>query len=130
MQVRLHTDHHLDGHEGIAFHLENVVNVSLARFADRVTRVEAHIVDREGHAKSSPERVHCMLEARVSGLPPISVTDHAPTVHQAIGGASDKLERAVNSVLGRHGVKRVLNSVTVEPDGDVPADDRGSPKSG
>jgi hypothetical protein len=72
MQVHLHTDHHLDGHEGIALHLENVINVSLARFAGRVTRVEAHITDREGHAKSSPERVHCTLEARVSGLPPIS----------------------------------------------------------
>jgi hypothetical protein len=127
MEVHLHTDRRLDEHEGIALHLENVVNVSLARFADRVTRVEAHIVDREGHAKSSPERVHCMLEARVSGLPPISVTDHAPTVHQAIGGALGKLERAVNSVLGRHGVKRVPSSVTVEPGGDVPADGRGSP---
>jgi hypothetical protein len=127
MQVHLHTDHHLDGHEGIAFHLENVISVSLARFADRVTRVEVHIVDREGHAKSSPERVHCTLEARVSGLPPVSVTDHAPTMHQAIGGAVGKLERAVNSVLGRHGVKRVLHRVPIEPGGDVPADDRGSP---
>jgi len=106
MQVNLHTDRHLDGHEAIAFHLDQVVKASLARFVDQVTRVEAHLGDREGHAKSSPGSVRCMLEARLNGLPPISVTDHAPTVHQAISGASGKLERAVDSALGRHAAKR------------------------
>lgn len=107
MQVHLHTDHHLEGHEGIAQHLDGVVRDSLSRFVDHVTRVEAHLGDREGHAKAGPENVRCMLEARLVGLPPLSVTDHAPTVHQAISGASGKLERAVDSALGKHAQKRV-----------------------
>jgi ribosome-associated translation inhibitor RaiA len=106
MQVHLHTDHHFEGHEAIAHHADSVVADALARFADQVTRVEAHIGDGEGHARSNPGGVRCMLEARLNGLPPITVTDHAATVHQAIGGAAGKLERAVDSALGRHAARR------------------------
>ena len=41
------------------------------------------------------------MEARITGYKPIAVSDHSATLHQAIGGASAKLKRAIDSALGR-----------------------------
>jgi hypothetical protein len=42
-----------------------------------------------------------MMEARLDGRPPIAVTQQAPTLDQAIDGAAAKLERSIDSMLGR-----------------------------
>lgn len=41
------------------------------------------------------------MEARLEGRQPIAVTHEAATGHQAIDGAADKLERFIESTLGR-----------------------------
>jgi hypothetical protein len=42
-----------------------------------------------------------MMEARVGGVKPIAVKHQAPTLLEAIEGAADKLERAVEHSLAR-----------------------------
>lgn len=106
MQIQLNSDHPIASREGVEQHLQSVVGNALQRFRDQVTRVEAHLDDREGHAKTSPDHVRLQLEARLAGLPPISVSDNAATVHQAIAGASGKLERAVESAVGKQTAQR------------------------
>ena len=124
MQIHLNADHPIETREGVEHHLQTVVSSALQRFRDQVTRVEAHLDDREGHSKTSPDHVRLVLEARLAGLPPISVTDSAATVHQAITGAAGKLERAVESALGRHAALRrthekVVPTLALEPDADA-----------
>jgi hypothetical protein len=41
------------------------------------------------------------MEARVNGYQPIAVSAHSATLHQSISGAGDKLQRAIDSALGR-----------------------------
>ena len=106
MQVLLHTDNHVEGRQGMADHLETVVKDALHRFGDHVTRVEAHLSDAVSHSKSSPDDIHCTLEARLSNLPPVIVKDHVPTAHQAISGAVDKLKRAVTTAVEKHDTRR------------------------
>ena len=48
MKVRLNTDHHIQGDEPLAQHVEQVVSDALARFGDRVGRVEVHLADTNG----------------------------------------------------------------------------------
>ena len=100
MQVLLNADPHVDGRHQMAEHLETVVKDALSRFREHVTRVEAHLTDANS-LKASPDEIHCTLEARLAGLAPVVVKDHATNAHQAISGAVGKLKRAVATVLAK-----------------------------
>ena len=106
MQILLNTDHHVNGNHGMAEHLEVVVKDALGRFADHITRVEAHLADANSHVKATPDEIHCTLEARLVGMEPVVVKDHAGTAHQAIHGAVVKLKRAVTTALEKHASRR------------------------
>ena len=106
MQVLLNTDPHTDGRHEMAQHLQTVVKDALDRFGQQVTRVEAHLSDANSHHKATPDAIHCTLEARLVGLEPVTVTDHAGTAHQAIQGAVGKLKRAITTALAKHDPRR------------------------
>lgn len=95
MQVLLNTDTHVDGRKAMATHLDEVVRAALDRFGDHVTRVEAHIVGGNVQTRSHTDQIQCTLEARLAGMDPIVVKDHAATAHQAIEGSLGKLKRAL-----------------------------------
>ena len=126
MQVLLNTDHHVDGRQEMAGHLGKVVKEALHRFGDHVTRVEAHLSDANSHNKTTPDEIHCTLEARVAGQEPVVVKDHAATAHQAINGAVAKLKRAVATAFEKHDPRRA-GQVRDELLADVAVDDAGSP---
>ena len=102
MQVLLHTDPHTDGRHEMATHLDHTVKEALGHFGERITRVEAHLSDAHSHAKTNPDEIHCTLEARLRGLEPVVVKDHAGNAHQAISGALVKLKRALTTALEKH----------------------------
>ena len=102
MHILLHSDSNTDGGHLMADHLQNVVQDAMARFAERVTRVEAHLSDVNSLAKSGDDDIHCTLEARLVGLDAIVVKHHAGNAHQAIEGAVRKLRRAVETELAKH----------------------------
>jgi ribosome-associated translation inhibitor RaiA len=102
MQVLLHTDPKTDGSHQMAEHLKTVVSDAMARFGERVTRVEAHLSDVNSQAKASGDGIHCTLEARLVGQEPVVVKNHAANAHEAIEGAVRKLRRAVETEVGRH----------------------------
>ena len=106
MQVLLNTDPHVDGRHEMAEHLESVVKDALSRFGEHVTRVEAHLADANSHVKTGPDEIHCTLEARLVGLDPVVVKDHAGNAHQAIHGAVGKLKRAVATALAKQDPRR------------------------
>ncbi len=106
MQVLLNTDPHVDGRHQMAEHLNAVVKDALSRFADHVTRVEAHLADANSHLKNTPDDIHCTLEARLVGMDPVVVKDQANTAHQAINGAVAKLKRAITTVVDKHEAHR------------------------
>ena len=102
MQILLNSDPNTDGGHLMADHLKQVVGDALARFRDHITRVEAHLSDVNSTAKSGADDIHCTLEARLIGLEPLVVKEHAGNAHQAIEGAVRKLKRAVETALAKH----------------------------
>lgn len=124
MQVLLNTDPHTDGRADMAAHLETTVKDALGHFGERITRVEAHLSDANGHAKQAPGDIHCTLEARLRGLPPLVVKDAAGNAHQAIGGALDKLKRAVTTAFEKHDSHRHA-ALPADPLLDEPAGPKG-----
>ena len=102
MKIQVNTDRNIEGDERLAEHVEGVVADTLSRFADQITRVEVHLGDVNGK-KSGEDDKRCMLEARLAGRRPIAVTHLAGSVAEAVSGASDKLERAIERELGKLG---------------------------
>jgi len=102
MKIQINTDHNIEGDERLAEHVEGVVEDALSRFADLITRVEVHLADVNAQ-KSGEDDKRCMLEARLRGRRPMAVTHLAGSVHEAVGGAADKLERAIERELGKLG---------------------------
>jgi ribosome-associated translation inhibitor RaiA len=100
MQIQFNTDHNIEGREALAAKVRGVVESALSRISDHITRVEVHLSDESSH-KSGPNDKRCMMEARLEGHQPIAVTHHAGTLDQAVDGAADKLNRLIESTLGR-----------------------------
>lgn len=104
MQIQINTDHHIAGHEALAAHVRSIVEHALSHLTDHLTRVEVHLSDENGPAKShktGQSDKRCLLEARLANYQPLAVTAHAATVHQSVDAAADKLARMIESTLGR-----------------------------
>jgi ribosome-associated translation inhibitor RaiA len=101
MQILVNSDNHIKGTESLTERVDSIVTAAVDRFADRITRVEVHLNDVNGPEKSGDRDKRCMMEARLGGLAPIAVTDEAASLLQAIEGAADKLQRALERALGR-----------------------------
>jgi ribosome-associated translation inhibitor RaiA len=78
---------------------------TVGRFGDQITRVKVHLSDVNSHQGGDDDK-RCRLEARLAGLEPMAVSHQAATLQQAIDGAAKKLERALESTLGRLGNKK------------------------
>jgi ribosome-associated translation inhibitor RaiA len=100
MQVQINTDRTIQGHEALLAQVRNVVESTLSRFSDHITRVEVHLSDEDSH-KSGQNDKRCMMEARLEGRQPIAVTHQAATIDQSVDGAANKLARLIESTLGR-----------------------------
>src|SRR5690554_1657222 len=100
MKIQLNTDAHINGTEALAAQVADMVEQALERFSEHITRVEVHLSDENGN-KNGQHDQRCMMEARLEGLQPVAVTEHATTLEQAVHGAAQKLTHLLDSTLGR-----------------------------
>jgi hypothetical protein len=100
MQIQVHTDNHIDGHETLTSWATGEVTSALSRHSGHITRVEVHLSEENGHKGGQSDK-RCAMEARVEGRAPLAVTNHADNLHQAVTGAAEKLNRLIDSSLGR-----------------------------
>jgi len=91
MQIQVNTDDHVQGRAALTAWVEKEVMTALGRFSEHVTRVEVHLGD-ENAGKSGSADKRCMMEARPSGQPPLSVTHQASSLDEACRGAIRKLK--------------------------------------
>jgi hypothetical protein len=100
MLIQVNTDNNITGREDVVRLVQSTVEGAIGRFADRITRVEAHLSDTSSHKLKGDDK-RCLLEARLAGLQPIAVSHLAPTIEIAVTEAADKLHRAIESKVGR-----------------------------
>jgi ribosome-associated translation inhibitor RaiA len=101
MQIQVHTDHNIDGHEKLAAWVSGVLEQALLGVSDRITRVEVHLTDENSAAKTGANDMRCVMEAKLDGRPPLAVTERADTIHNAVIAGSDKLSRLIDHTLER-----------------------------
>ncbi len=100
MQVLVNSDHHITGSESVTERVQSIVEASLERFANRITRVEVFLSDANG-SKHGVRDKRCVMEARAAGVAPVAASNEAPSVLEAIEGAAAKLQRALGHTFGR-----------------------------
>jgi hypothetical protein len=98
--ILFHTDNNIIGNERLNAYFTTSLTDSLARFSTHITRLEVYLADENG-TKEGRNDQRCTIEARMEGLQPVAVTNHADTIEQAVKGATDKLKSALESILGR-----------------------------
>ena len=101
MQIQINTDRNIEGREALAARVSGVVESTLSRFSNHITRVEVHLSDENSDKKGGNDHMRCLMEARLEGRQPVAVTHQAATLDQAVDGAADKLIRLIESTLGR-----------------------------
>ena len=100
--VAVELDHGDPGREEILQEAPGgVVEDALGRFNDRITRVEVHLTDENGIQKSGDSDKRCVMEARLAGMQPITVSAEGSSLEQALDGAANKLEKTLKRTLGR-----------------------------
>ena len=99
MKIQINTDNNIEGSNELTQQTQAVVESTLERFAEHITRVEVHLSDENSDKGGADKR--CVMEARLEGMQPVAVTDQAENMEQAVNGAADKLKRLLDHELGR-----------------------------
>lgn len=100
MKVQLNTDKNIQGDEALTNHVETVVDGALGRFRNQISRIEVHLSDVNA-GKSGATDKRCVMEARLEGHASMVASDDAGTVGASINGAAGKLQRQLDSALGK-----------------------------
>ncbi len=100
MKIQFNTDKNIEGNERLSNHFGEVISTGLNRFNSQVTRIEVHLSDENGQ-KDGQDDQRCMLEARLEGLQPITVTNNADSMASAVKGAVDKMKSALDTAIGK-----------------------------
>jgi ribosome-associated translation inhibitor RaiA len=101
MLVQVNTDSNIGGASALAERVEAVIRDHLDRHSQKITRVEVHLRDENSDKKFGARDMRCLVEARLAGLQPVSVSHRAASLEQAIEGAAEKLRRSLDKSLGR-----------------------------
>ncbi|MEA5410917.1 HPF/RaiA family ribosome-associated protein [Synechococcus sp. BA-120 BA3] len=101
MQIQINTDHNIEADDRLTEEVDATVRGTLGHLSSRLTRVEIHLSDQNSDQKSGSEDKRCLLEARLSGHQPISVSHQASTLEEAVDVAAVKLKHALDSTIGR-----------------------------
>lgn len=100
MRFQLNTDKNIQGDDRLAEVAEEVVTTALGHLAERLTRIEVHLVDVNG-AKGGADDIQCKIEARPEGMQPQTVTHADATVEAALRGGARKIRALLDSEFGK-----------------------------
>lgn len=114
MEIYVKTDHNLDAASKLVRHAQHEVAAGLSRYAGQITRVDVHLSDESSGRDTAGDK-RCLLEARPSGQPPVTVTDYADTLAVALTGAIHKLHRLLESKFDRLDAREARGSSRHQP---------------
>lgn len=105
MLVQINTDNRLEGSAAENAAFEERVRTQLARFADRLTRVEVYIRDRDGD-RNGPQGIEASVEARPAGGAPYVTSERAADRDTALNGALRKAHDSIERAFARQDAVR------------------------
>lgn len=97
MKIQFNSDKNIEGHERLETFFTGELEKDLARFEDKITRLEVHLGDENSGQKGGLNDKRCMIEARPAKLQPIAVTAHADTIEKAFFLAAEKIKKSLTT---------------------------------
>jgi ribosomal subunit interface protein len=101
MQIRINTDNHIEGSSRMESYFNTVIQEKLKRFEDRITNLEVHLANETSGERKGADDKRCSIEAHITGIKPLAVTNHADTVEKSILGAANKLKALLEHTLDK-----------------------------
>lgn len=101
MQIQINTDRNISATPEVTALVEDALTDGLKRFAPQITRVEVFLTDENSHNKNGQKDKRCVLEARMQGRPPVAVTQQSDRLEFAVDGAVEKMQRKLDTIIGR-----------------------------
>lgn len=101
MIIQFNTDSNIESNPELVQEINATIENSLEHYESRITRVEVHLRDENTEKRPGNQDIRCLLEARLSGLQPIAVSDTSTTLKQAVDGAVEKLKHSLETTIGR-----------------------------
>lgn len=114
MQIIINSDQNVEITEAIENEMSATISAALARFADRLTRVEVHLSDASA-GRSTGNDIHCLVEARPEGLQPESTSGTADTVEEVLPVTVQKMVNRLETVFGKLDHRKGSNPMGGEP---------------
>lgn len=105
MQIQLNSDKNVAVDTEMSKFVEQEISRALGRFEAHITRVEVHLSDVNSHKPGLRDK-RCVVEARPAGRQPLSTSDEAATVEQAVRGGAAKMKNSLKTLYGRLSAKR------------------------
>lgn len=100
MQFQFNSDSSVMGTENVAERIEAHVRERLARFTERLSRIEVHVSDENANKGGADDKA-CMIEARIKGEKPIGVTGKASDVDAAARIAANTMAQRLERHFGK-----------------------------
>jgi hypothetical protein len=118
MHVQVNTSNGIANKDSLERWAADFLNNELGRFRHDITGIEVQLSDENGD-KGGPSQVRCMLEARVTGHPPVAVKNFAADQDLAMRGAAEKLAHALEHMFGKLDRKEHRDRETIRRDADI-----------
>ena len=100
MRVQINSDKNVAVDTRVIQFVRGEVNRFLKRFGSKLTRVEVHLSDVNSRKVGINDK-RCLVEARPARHRPLSATNRAQNVRQAVSGALTKLRSGLETFYGR-----------------------------
>ena len=100
MIIETNTDNHFTARADVKQLVEGTLEDQLGHHPARLTRVEVQTGDVNGD-KGGDSDIQCSMEARPEGHQPVGVVHKAGTIEDAVDGATGKLRRSLDHLIGR-----------------------------
>jgi ribosomal subunit interface protein len=101
MNIEIRTDKNINSSDRLIDYIRAELKKEFQRFSEKITHFEVHLSDINGD-RGGEEDKRCMIEARPAGLKPVVINHRANNIDAAIGGAIDKLKRAIEHSMAKH----------------------------
>lgn len=112
MQIQVNSAENLVGGEDLSARISEELHARLDRFSRHITRLEVHLSDEDGRKSGACDK-RCLIEARLEGRQPKVVSERADTLAGAFSGAAKKLQRSLETTLGKSGHVKGADSIRV-----------------
>ncbi len=100
MKIEVNTDRHIESSERLIAYCKSTLEAEFDRFSDYITRIDVHFSDENG-TKGGDFDKRCLIEAKLKGLNPVTTTNHAANLDDALSGAIDKMSSVLDSTLSK-----------------------------